>query len=72
MKATLEFNLPDEQSEFESAVNGHLYKHVVWDIDNYLRSKLKYSDLTDTEYTIYDDIRTVLWEFINAEKLNFD
>ena len=44
MKAILEFNLPEDQPEFNNAIKGGDWKHVCWETDQYLRKELKYSD----------------------------
>ena len=44
MKATLEFDLPDEKEEFEIAVKSRDYYSQLWDIDQHLRSLLKHGD----------------------------
>jgi len=44
MKAILEFNLPEDQPEFNNAIKGGDWKHVCWEMDQYLRKELKYSD----------------------------
>ena len=45
MKAILQFNLPEEQDEFEVAQNGWKYRRVISDIDQYLRTVVKYGDV---------------------------
>ena len=45
-KAILEFNLPEEQYEFESAHNGSKFRCVLSELDTFLRNKIKYEDLT--------------------------
>lgn len=49
MKALLKFSLPEEQDEFETANNGWKYRSILCDIDNFLRSKLKYEELSPGE-----------------------
>jgi hypothetical protein len=50
MKATLEFNLPEDQPEFNNAIKGGDWKHVCWEMDQYLRRNTKYaSDDTNEE-----------------------
>ena len=57
MKATLEFNLPEEREEFETSVNAYRYKSALWELDNYLRGKIKHAP---------DDMHD---EFLNALKM---
>jgi len=58
MKATLTFNLPEEQSEFNDAVRGSDYLYALNKIREYLRSELKYNDnLTDLERHAFRKVR---------------
>ena len=42
MKAILEFNLPEDEEQFNVASKGMDWALVVWDIDQLLRNKLKH------------------------------
>ena len=44
MKATLHFDLPEEQEEYEIYSKAMLYKIALEDIMNNLRNKIKYED----------------------------
>ena len=74
MKGTLEFNLPEEQSEFDLANNASKYYSVLWDLDQYLRNFVKYpSDredpiLTDTMAKVRDE----LWRLMNEHNLDLN
>ena len=70
MKALLKFSLPEEQDEFETANNGWKYRSILCDIDNFLRSKLKYGELSPGEDGAYDKTRTELWNLINEHKID--
>lgn len=72
MKAVLEFTLPDEEPEFMEAVNGGMFKHVLWKLDQDLRGKLKYETLTDCEYKCYETIRKDLHSILNANNLTIE
>jgi hypothetical protein len=73
-KATLEFNLPEEQDEFETANNASKYYSVLWDLDQYLRNFVKYpSDredpiLTDTMAKVRDE----LWRLMKEHNLDLN
>ena len=41
-KGILEFNLPEEQSEFERAVNASKYSGALWEIQQYIRDLRKH------------------------------
>ena len=73
MKATLEFNLPEETEEFNSAVNGHKWKSVVWYIDENIRQTLKYNEtLTEKEYELVESIRDNIYSFILEQSLELE
>jgi hypothetical protein len=42
MKATLEFNLPEDNEEFEMASKAMDWSILAWDIDQFIRNKIKY------------------------------
>jgi hypothetical protein len=63
MKAILEFNLPEESEAYELAMNGHQYLFALQELDNYLRSELKYNDtLNDEPRRVLEAIRAKLHE----------
>ena len=67
MKATLTFNLPEETDEHQLALNAGKVLGAIQDFDNYLRAKLKYEELSETESQIYRAVRDKLHEeFQNA------
>ncbi len=55
MKATLEFNLPEEAEEFRVAQDGGAWKSVVWDLYEELRRWSKYG--MDTEPLLMEDVK---------------
>ena len=49
MKAILEFNLPEEEEQFSAANKGMDWALLAWDIEQYIRDRLKYQvDKLDT------------------------
>ena len=42
MKAILEFNLPEDTEEFEVASKAMDWSILAWDIDQFIRNKIKY------------------------------
>lgn len=74
MKATLEFDLTDAQqkSEFEVAVNGMSAHITLWDLDQHLRSKLKYEELSDPVHEALQAIRDKLRELCEENEVNLD
>ena len=73
MKARLEFNLPDDQDEFNMAVNGSNYWNVCWKLDQWLRSETKYNDkLSEDTIEAYELVREKLREFCNDNSVKLD
>ena len=74
MKATLEFNLPDDQDEFVLATNGLKFWSVLWELDQSLRSKTKYAPdtLPQDKYDAYQEIRDELRELMIENNVTFD
>lgn len=65
MKLTLQFNLPEEREEAETALHGMRYRIALSDLDNYLRGKIKYEELSDSDEKIYQEIRSKLRECLD-------
>lgn len=57
-KATLEFNLPEEQDEFNTACRAGDYKAALFEFDQKLRSKCKYGDGTPPQS--WEEVRELL------------
>ncbi len=74
MKATLEFNLPDDQTDFEDAVNGQKFRLAIWEFDQHLRAQTKYApdSMSEDTYKAYSDIRDKLHEILNEDGLSLD
>jgi hypothetical protein len=74
MKAILEFNLPDDQEDFELATSAIKFWHVLWELDQELRSKTKYApdDMSDDDYDAYQSIRDKLHELMTDNNVSFD
>ena len=73
MKATLEFNLPEEQVEFNLAVNGNKWSFVAWKVDQELRSKIKYSEsITEEQRDIYQEVRNLINEFMLEQGVDWE
>ena len=60
---TLEFDPFEDREEMESALNGAKWKMLVWDLDQHLRSELKYNDaITGEVYEALEKVRNRLHE----------
>jgi hypothetical protein len=69
MKAILEFDLPEENEDFQAAINGHNYKSAIWDFDQLLRSEMKYKELSDDTYQAYKWCRSELRKILEQDNL---
>jgi len=74
MKATLEFNLPEDQQEFDLATKAFKLWSVLWELDQSLRSKTKYApdSLPQDKYDAYQEVRDELRELMSENGINFD
>lgn len=72
MKATLEFNLPEEESEFNTALCGHKYKQALSDVASHLRHLYKYTNLPEEQYKLVMEIRGKFYEILQEYELDLD
>ena len=66
MKAILEFNLPEDQPEFNTALQGSDWKHVCWQMDQLLRTNTKYApdDANEEVLVALQKVRDELYRFM--------
>jgi len=74
MKAILEFNLPEDDAEFQTANNAGKMKSVLWEMDNWLRTTIKHAPdtMSEDEYNTYKRCRDYFYELLNLEGINID
>lgn len=71
MKAVLEFNLPQDQTEFNNAIKGGDWKHICWQMDQYLRKELKYNDDRSLEeLNLLQKVRDELYGFMSENNVD--
>jgi len=71
MKAILEFNLPEDQPEFNNAIKGGDWKHVCWQMDQYLRKEIKYNNsLSVEQLRVYEGVRDELYGFMSENNVD--
>jgi hypothetical protein len=71
-KVILEFDGLEEQQEARTALDGWKWQHVVWEMDQYLRAEMKYSSLSDAEYSAMEKSREKLRELVSDNNLSLD
>jgi hypothetical protein len=74
MKAILKFNLPEDNIEFELATQGSNMHSVLWEFDQWIRGKMKYSsdDMSEDVYNAYEDCRNQLHELMENLNINLE
>ena len=71
MKAILEFNLPEDQYEFNNVIKGGDWKHVCWEMEQYLRKEIKYNDsLSEEQLRVYEGVRKEFYGFMNENNVD--
>ena len=60
MHAILRFRLPDEQTEFNSAMQGAVAKAAIWQVDQYCRGVLKHGEPSAETRRHLEEIRDML------------
>lgn len=60
MKATLEFNLPEEEPELRDAMNGTLWRGALMAVEETLRSRLKHGHAYITPDEAIESIKATL------------
>jgi len=74
MVATLTFNLPEEQEEFQIAVDGQKLRSILFRLDNDLRSIVKYNSeehgYSEDYLKAVEDIRAKIYQELLDENLS--
>ena len=72
-KIILEFDSFEEQEEARMALDGTKYKLVIWNLDQHLRSELKYNDNLDEKvYDEFEQLRDKLRQLLGDQGLRMD
>jgi hypothetical protein len=71
MKATIEYNLPEDKVEFDCAIDGVKWMSAMWDLDQWLRSQTKYAPdtMSSDTHKAFEECREKLHEILNEEEL---
>ena len=72
MKATIEYNLPDDQFEIESAVKSNKMFFALIEIKDELRSIWKYEELKENQFEMVERIREKFFEILQENEINLD
>lgn len=66
------FNLPEDQAEFDFAIQGSNMYSALWDISQELRTLWKYEELSDEEFKIVERIRNKFYEILDENQIKLD
>lgn len=72
MKTIMEFNLPQDQIEFDLAIQGSKMYSALWDISQELRQLWKYEQLSDAEFKMVERIRDKFHEILDENQIRLD
>ena len=64
MKVILEFALPRDKKKFDVVSKGMDWALVVWDMDQIMHKKVKYSELTDDTRKEIEDLRLTMSDML--------
>lgn len=62
-KVAITYDLPEEVDDLKAALQGKDLQLVLWNVDQYLRSKIKYATSSEETHKAYTELR----EFIHSE-----
>ena len=65
-EATLKFKIPEDRNEFNITCHAIDWALTVYDIDNWLRGRIKHAGKD------YEEIRDELWRIIESRNLHID
>ena len=76
MKAELKFEYDTEDSsqvdEIKMLQNASTYKTILWEIDQYLRSRIKYEEISEEVGDALQLVRDKLHEELNEHNITMD
>ena len=74
MKAILEFNLPEDQTEYQMVNDASKMFSVIWDMKQWLRGQVKHApdEMSQEAYDAFEECRDKLREIISESNLNLD
>jgi hypothetical protein len=69
MQAQLTFNLPDDQEEYELCNKAQDMSYALHQIQQYLRSKVKYETHDEKKWEAYDEIYQQFYVILNEHDI---
>jgi len=72
MKATIEFNLPDDDAEYYCATKGTAMLNALWEMQQEVRKIWKYEELNEDESNMVERIREKFFDILRENDINLD
>jgi len=80
MKVTIEYDGNEEQEEIQVALDGYKWKNAMWELDQILRSTIKYGDsflsdetnASEQEILLAEAIRKYIRKIVSDYNLNLE
>jgi hypothetical protein len=72
MKAKLIFNLPEDQNEWDNAVNANAMYSALCDLEQELMTLWKYEELSEDEWKMVARIRNKFFEILEVNNINLN
>jgi hypothetical protein len=72
MKATIEYNLPDDQFEYDCAIKSMKMFFALTEIKDELRAIWKYEELKQNQFEMVERIREKFFEILTENEINLD
>jgi hypothetical protein len=73
MKVIIEFTDEDAASDAQVALDGWKWKHSMWELDQHLRSEIKYNEKLPSEVDeAYENLRDKIREILSDSNLTME
>jgi len=72
MKAIIEFELPQDAIEHQTALDGWKWRMILNDVSESIRHDLKYTEIPAEAYKALDSLRGFIFQRMAEENLSFD
>jgi hypothetical protein len=72
MKATIEFELPQDATEHQTALDGWKWRMILNEVSESIRHDLKYAEIPAEVYKALDSLRGFIFQRMAEENLSFD
>ena len=73
MRATLEFELPEDHENYRQSADGMNWPLAMWDIEQFIRSEIKYQEekYSEGEQEVFQTVRDKIVEIMNEYNLKY-